>query len=628
MNDETVIEEIILENFMSYEYARIPFRRGLNIISGPNGSGKSSILLAISVALGQAYTERSRKLSDLIRRGSDAARISLLFDNRPRNGDRPLRFSKSDTFMLSRYLRKDGMYWYEADYRQVSKHEVARLLRNLGIHPDNMLVIMHQNMIEEFTVLSSQEKLKLVEEAVGFQEYRERILGAQQKLTELISEEGSVSQILGSAEQTLSYWSEVYEKYLQKKELIEHKGFLERELAWAQIIRHERSLQSLNEKLDIRIKKLHNIRSELDERKEGIEKFEQKIAGQRIEERKLYYSLLEQEKESARIQSAKEFLDEVRKFADIADIKELDERVNEDMKRKDQIDDRISAIQANLGNIEDVMKATMERYINLRIDEAVLDYQRRQIEDEIEQMKGSIVDLERKLSLLQKDAGERIDTQRTPNEISEEMSITGAKVQSLGEIPEDIEKMYSDYSSLYEELKQKMEIVTRNRENAMKDVEERMKIWRKVLHDLLEEINPIYQDILSRIIATGSVALTDTRDVEAAGLELMVGYRGATPTVLDGYTQSGGERSVAVMAFLLALQQHVISFFRAVDEFDTHMDPRNRDAIFRMIISSVRESDMQYLLITPRQLAVTEPDVHIIMVQNALGKSEIKEIRR
>ena len=53
------LKEIILENFMSYEYARIPLKPGLNLISGPNGAGKSSILLSISVALGQIYTEEA-----------------------------------------------------------------------------------------------------------------------------------------------------------------------------------------------------------------------------------------------------------------------------------------------------------------------------------------------------------------------------------------------------------------------------------------------------------------------------------------------------------------------------------------------------------------------------------------
>ncbi|MCP8321970.1 MAG: AAA family ATPase, partial [archaeon] len=127
-----IMDEVILENFMSYEYARIPLKPGLNIICGPNGSGKSSILIAISIVLGQAYTERSRKLSDLIRHGKDIARATLIFDNKPRDGKRPIPFFKSDTFMLSRYLRKDGSYWYEADYREIDKSQVTRLFREFG----------------------------------------------------------------------------------------------------------------------------------------------------------------------------------------------------------------------------------------------------------------------------------------------------------------------------------------------------------------------------------------------------------------------------------------------------------------------------------------------------------------
>ena len=199
------IKEIILENFMSYEYARIPLTEGLNLIIGPNGAGKSSVLLAISVAFGQAYTERSRKLSDLIRRGKDIARVSLIFDNKERAGRRPIPYSKSDTFMLSRYLRKDGSYWYEADYREIDKSEVVRLLREFGINPDNLLIIMHQGMIEELGALSSQQRLVMVEEAVGFREYRERISSSENDLKGLVSEEGSLIQLIDNANQTIEY---------------------------------------------------------------------------------------------------------------------------------------------------------------------------------------------------------------------------------------------------------------------------------------------------------------------------------------------------------------------------------------------------------------------------------------
>ena len=84
---------------MSYEYARVPFKSGINVICGPNGSGKSSLLLAISVALGQSYTERSKKLSDLIRWGRDQARITLILENTRKSEHRPVpRINKDQIF--------------------------------------------------------------------------------------------------------------------------------------------------------------------------------------------------------------------------------------------------------------------------------------------------------------------------------------------------------------------------------------------------------------------------------------------------------------------------------------------------------------------------------------------------
>ncbi len=69
-----------------------------------------------------------------------------------------------------------------------------------------MLIIMHQNMVEQFTVLPPQEKLRMVEAAVGFEPYRRNVMEAQRKLSRVLSEEESIGKLLESAEQTLSYW--------------------------------------------------------------------------------------------------------------------------------------------------------------------------------------------------------------------------------------------------------------------------------------------------------------------------------------------------------------------------------------------------------------------------------------
>jgi chromosome segregation ATPase len=621
------INEIILENFMSYEHARIPLKPGLNIICGPNGAGKSSILIAISVVLGQAYTERSRKLSDLIRHGKEIARATLIFDNKPKDGKRPIPFSKSDTFMLSRYLRRDGSYWYEADYREIDKSQVTRLFREFGINPDNMLIIMHQNMVEEFSIISPQEKLKMVEEAVGFQDYRRRIMEAEDKLSGLISEEESTLKALEAAEQTLNYWKDIYEKSLLRKELVAKRSLLEREAIWAQIIRQEKIISSLKERLRDKKNTLENIISRIEQTKEFVKNSYEKLTFQQMEQRKLYYSLLELEKAITEIQVTERVLSQL----NVKPVGKLAEKVKSFDDSKKQIEDKISKIQIGLSKLEKEILSSIEKHVNHRINEAILNFRKKSVEDEMDDINREIKDGEKRLNelapLMEK-AGKRIETERNLTEIDAEIKIVDAHIQSLGAIPEEAEEMYNAYSKTFNELKEKASIVSENRKRASLELDERKKVWKNVLQKLIDEVNPLYQGILSKMNATGIVRLTDLEDLETAGLELLVGFRGGAPSVLDAYTQSGGERTVSIMAFLLSLQQYIMSPFRAVDEFDVHMDPRNREAIFKAIVSTIRESKgVQYLMITPSQIAITEHDAHVIVVQSVQGKSEVKLVK-
>ncbi len=83
---------------------------------------------------------------------------------------------------------------------------------------------------------------------------------------------------------------------------------------------------------------------------------------------------------------------------------------------------------------------------------------------------------------------------------------------------------------------------------------------------------------------------------------------------------------MATMSFLLALQQHVQSPFRAVDEYDVHMDPKNRETIALLLIESVQGLNSQYLIITPSQITFADRNIHVITVQNIEGSSRVKEV--
>ena len=652
----TTVKEIILENFMSYEYARIPLREGLNLIVGPNGAGKSSVLLAISVAFGQAYTERSRKLSDLIRRGKDIARVSLIFDNSAKRGRRPIPYSKSDTFMLSRYLRRDGSYWFEADYKEIDKSEVVRLLKEFGINPDNLLIIMHQGMIEELGAVTPQERLKMVEEAVGFAEFRQRILLAEEELGGLIGEESSLLQLIENANQALEYWKQVYDRYQEKKRLIEHGALLSKELLWSTEAKLSKSLQSAEEKIMAKSRALEDLRSQQTEVASDAGQTHQTLLDKQVELRKLYYALVRAEADKAKDESARNAFQSLKEdlsglsntidelLSEGADkktkrLKELVEYIAgkgtsaeaDAQRRKLELDREVSSLQPEISRTEELIKRTMESYISFRVKSEVLSYRIKVTESDLHDLERSAREFKAELDKLSPElanAGPRIETLRQPYEVSEEIKLVSAHIQRMQDVPDEAEKIYNDYSGNIDELRVKLAQLQENKKAMLAELESRKKVWRDAMENLVESTDPAYQAVLSAADATGFIKFEEGADIEDAGIALYVGFRGGSPTTLDPFTQSGGERSVALMAFILSLQGRIVSPMRAMDEFDIHMDPKNREAMFKMILSQMKQREAsQYLVITPSILTVFDRSAHVITVQTVHGATEVKELK-
>jgi len=640
-----LIQEVILENFMSYEYARVPFKSGVNVICGPNGSGKSSLLLATSVALGQTYTERSKKLSDLIRWGKDQARVTLILDNTKRGKNRPVPKYNKDQIFLTRALRKDGQYWFELENRAVTKSDVDRLLSKLGVDPDNILIIMHQNMVEQFTVLSPQEKLRMVEAAVGLEPYRENVVQAEKKLTRMLSQEDSIGKLLETAEQTLNYWREQYDRFQEKKQLQTKRRFCERELAWAEVARREGTLKEFEADRKKEQDVLNQIEEQTKTEKGHLETCQNELEKFKGSRKELFEERLSLEREKSRNETMASLYDEMLKetaMLEKAQIREsfstqfkllqsrnLKENIQSCNEQAPKLNVEIDGNQSKAKALEEEFEKTGSQVLDSRIGLALLQYRRENafasiqtLEKELRNAKAHLNEAVNKAE----QTGPRIAVIRDISEILDEIGVTEGHLAALSDVSEDIERMYESYSKLYLELKEKAQLVAENREKTLEEVKTRMQAWREVIRSLLDRVSLEYQKVLAQAQALGEVRLANEHDTEAAGLEILVGFKGGKPVPLDAYTQSGGERTTATMSFLLALQQHVRSPFRAVDEYDIHMDPKNREVIAQMLVSAVHDANAQYIVITPSQITFAKEEVNIITVQNIEGKSIIREV--
>jgi len=586
---------------------------------------------------------------------------------------------------LTRGLRKVGNYWFELNYRYASKSEVRRMLSKFGINPDNMLIIMHQNMVEQFSVISPQDKLKMVEEAVGFKEYRENILDAHRKLGGILSEKEAISKLLESAKQTLSYWKEQYDRYLRKKELKARRALLSEELAWAEVLKQERVVSGWQKKIEDREGEFSKLELETKEAEAQVASLSKRLEAHRLELRRLWEELAELEAERGKtevsINLSKEELsrvseqitflkEETREWRDhfnllleklrslspeapvgtwLSSLNDAQQSLTASWltflgEREKSARESLAALEPALRGLEERAVQTRSRVRELtsltdKASSGLLDgsirlalskYRMEILGEELSSLKSELASAYSELESLRSKAekiGPRIQTDRSLGEIITEIQATDGYLAALSDVSVDSEKMYSSYLKVFEELQSKFHLIEENRKKVMREVEERMSAWRVIVEGLLSEVNPRYQEILQKVGGAGSVRLINADDIEAAGIDLLIGFKGAPPAALDAYTQSGGERSVAVISFLLALQQYIKSPFRAVDEYDVHMDPRNREAVSRFLVSVVEASkESQYLMITPGMINFTGENNHVITVQNVEGRSQVREV--
>jgi len=679
-----LIREVILENFMSYEYARIPLKEGVNVVCGPNGSGKSSLLLGICVALGDTYTERSKKLSDLIRWGAETARVTLTLNNgKKANGYRPVPQYNMDDITLTRTLRKDGKYGFQLNQRNVSKVEVVSLLKTFGFDPNNMLIIMHQAMPTRFANINPKERLKILESAVGYETYRDDVIEARNKLSGVLSEEQSLGSLMNQARETLNYWREQNERLQEKKQLQTRQVFLQQEMAWSRVVMLEAQVEKLMDQFNDTEKDLAEAEAEMARNTQNIVDSESSLREMRAHRNDIIEKRIASERaigvneysiNAAREQIAQ--LDRILKNSQeqrqrfessfkslLSQVQGSDTKLDDYFSLFTQIEETqaesYDSLSTEFGAQKMVNQTSLEsfanqlstaeeeslrlmnemegvrrsieqsndKYIDSRIRLALLKDRRQRLNRRVQALQGEIDRANRDLKDSEAEAlirGPRIVTGRTGDEILNEIRKTQGILMGMANIPDEAEEMYESYNETYKEIQKRIEEVRANRVRILQEIEERQKRWREMTETMLDEVNIRYKQLLKKLQATGEVRLINNHDIEEAGLEMYVGFKGAPLQKLDPYTHSGGERSSSVMAFLLALQQNILSPFRAVDEFDLHMDPQNKEAVSDFIVSTMAGTNDQYIAITPSQVTFKGTDVHIIMIH----KSETVSIPR
>ncbi|KAL7920841.1 hypothetical protein ACQKWADRAFT_151783 [Trichoderma austrokoningii] len=151
--------------------------------------------------------------------------------------------------------------------------------------------------------------------------------------------------------------------------------------------------------------------------------------------------------------------------------------------------------------------------------------------------------------------------------------------------------------------------------------------WEPMLDALVSKVNDAFAYNFEQISCAGEVRVNKTEDFDQWSLDIMVKFReNESLQQLNAHRQSGGERAVSTIFFLMALQSMAQSPFRVVDEINQGMDPRNERMVHeRMVEIACREHTSQYFLITPKLLTGLRYDPKMRVLCIASGEHMPKD---
>lgn len=133
--------------------------------------------------------------------------------------------------------------------------------------------------------------------------------------------------------------------------------------------------------------------------------------------------------------------------------------------------------------------------------------------------------------------------------------------------------------------------------------------WLPTIRNLVAQINETFSRNFKDMAVAGEVSL-DERDIdyENYGILIKVKFREAGQLqVLSAHHQSGGERSVSTILYLVSLQDLTNCPFRVVDEINQGMDPVNERKMFQQLVRAASQPNTpQCFLLTPKLLSDLE----------------------
>jgi chromosome segregation protein len=285
--------------------------------------------------------------------------------------------------------------------------------------------------------------------------------------------------------------------------------------------------------------------------------------------------------------------------------------------------DEISVKVAETTKVLDQYQKTL-RMVNQRMEDLE---RRRELEDKrfnqinLEYEKVRLQSEQRSIELSQIGYEDPIDLAGVEVErIEGKLQLIRGEKNSLGNVNMLAVDQYTDYMNNYKHQSTRINELEEEKGSILKFIEEierdKTEHFMKAFNEVCENFSAIFGRISGG--GDGRLELQKPQEPFTGGVDLYLQFPGKPMRLGSG--ASGGERSVAAIAYLLAIQRFLKAPFYIFDEVDAHLDDVNTSRLATVLHESSTEA--QFLMVSLRDVVVHKADrVYGVFAQG--GRSRV-----
>jgi|Deesub1362B_J571_1020462.scaffolds.fasta_scaffold00003_485 chromosome segregation protein len=273
-------------------------------------------------------------------------------------------------------------------------------------------------------------------------------------------------------------------------------------------------------------------------------------------------------------------------------------------------------IQMKIDEIEDIIGDINKKISALKEEENNYYVMRRKTENEKSNLDRQVLDIQNRINQVKLDINRFREERRalgypspvyieTPKKLHKLINDLQDELREIGEVNPLAKSYYIENVEPYKHFSMRREELLREEKAILEFIDEIDRQREKILREGLEKINTKMNRLFKQMFGDSKVnlELEDPEDIDS-GLVLMVELPGKP--LLPASSLSGGEKSLVLVTFLIAINALNPNTVLLLDEIDAHIDPHNLSLFTDAMISEKISNQLIMVSLKPSVIEIAD----------------------